>query len=277
MAHLVKQHGYSRRRAGMVVGLARSSAAYQPKGRAGDAELVEAVRAQAREHPTYGYRRVTAVLRREGATVNHKRVHRIWQAEGLQLPRRRPRKRRYGPKGEVIQKATHPNHVWSYDFVEDRTEKGGKLRILSILDEYTRECLSLRVDRSLSSTRVLECLEWLFLLRGAPAHIRSDNGPEFIATAVQDWLATRRCGTIYITPGSPWENPYIESFIGKLREECLNRYLFGNGREAQHIIEAWRQEYNALRPHSALGYLTPAEFAAQAAACPAPEPVSLSL
>ena len=161
------------------------------------------------------------------------------------------------------QKASYPNHVWSYDFAEDRTEKGGKLRILSIMDEFTRESLAIRVERSIKAIDVIDTLEWLFLVRGAPAHMRSDNGPEFVARAVQDWLNRRDCQTIYITPGSPWENPFIESFIGTLRRECLDRYLFTNGREAQKVIAAWQHEYNHFRPHSSLNYLTPAEFASQ--------------
>ena len=156
----------------------------------------------------------------------------------------------------------YPNHVWSYDFLEDRTEQDSKLRILAILDEFTRESLEIRVERSISSARVIDSLEWLGLIRGLPAHIRSDNGPEFVAQAVQNWLGEKGCQTIYIKPGSPWENPYIESFNGKLREECLNRHAFANGPEAQEIVSNYREEYNRYRPHSSLGYQTPAEFAA---------------
>jgi transposase InsO family protein len=195
--------------------------------------------------------------------VNHKRAQRIWKAEGLQLPRRRPRKRRFGPKGEVIHKAQYRNHVWSYDFLEDRTQNNRRLRFLAVIDEFTRECLALLVDRSITSEKVVCLLDWLFLAYGTPQHLRSDNGPEFVAHKVQDWLAERNCQTLYITPGSPWENPYIESFIGKFRKECLDRYLFFNLRETQTIIEDWRDEYNHYRPHSALGYMTPAAFAAQ--------------
>lgn len=202
-------------------------------------------------------------MRREGSEINEKRVHRLWKAEKLQVGRRKRQKRRYGPKGEVLKKAEHPNQVWSYDFVADRTEKGRCLRLLTVLDEYTRECLAIEVGHSLNSGDVIQVLEWLFLVRGHPEHLRSDNGPELIAHAVQKWLAQRGCKTIYITPGSPWENPYIESFNGKLRDECLNQYLFANLGEAREIVEDWRQEYNEYRPHSSLDYLTPAEFAAQ--------------
>jgi len=163
--------------------------------------------------------------------------------------------------GEIVNKAGYPNHVWSYDFVEDRTERGGKLRILAIIDEYTRECLAIRVAPSIPASAVIETLEWLFLMRGVPKYIRSDNGPEFVSRAVCQWLETSGCQTLFITPGSPWENGYIESFFDKLRDECLNREVFRNGREAQVIVENWRQEYNNYRPHSSLDYLTPAEFA----------------
>ncbi len=193
--------------------------------------------------------------------MNRKRVHRIWKAEGLSLPLRRPRRRRIGPAGEIVNKAKYPNHVWSYDFVEDRTERGGKLRILAIIDEYTRECLAIRIAPSIPASVVVGVLEWLFLTRGVPKYIRSDNGPEFVARAVCQWLGSCGCQTLFINPGSPWENGYIESFFDKLRDECLNREVFRNGREAQAIVENWRQEYNNYRPHSSLDYLTPAEFA----------------
>jgi transposase InsO family protein len=225
--------------------------------------LRQQVRQLAHQHPGYGYRRITVILRREGSSVNHKRVHRIWQAEGLQLPRRKPRKRRCGPKGEIIKKAQYRNHVWSYDFLEEHTVRGKRLRILAVIDEYTRECLALMVDRSITSDKVVDLLDWLLLIYGKPQYLRSDNGPELIARKVQDWLAEKNCQTIYISPGSPWENAYIESFIGKFRKECVDRYLFYTLRETRSIIEDWREEYNHYRPHSALGYLTPSAFAAQ--------------
>jgi len=166
-----------------------------------------------------------------------------------------------GPTGRIINKAEYPDHVWSYDFIEDRTERGGKLRILVIIDEYTRECLATRVEPSIPAPVVIEVLEWLFLTRGVPKYLRSDNGPEFISKAVRQWLKESGCQTLFIKPGSPWENGYIESFNDKLRDECLNREVFRNGGEAQAIVKNWRQEYNNYRPHSSLGYLTPAEFA----------------
>jgi len=269
VAYLVAEKEYSQRQACQLIGISRSSARYEKRQKEDEAELIRDIRELAKRHKTYGYRRIHILLRREGSKkVNKKRVHRIWKAEGLQLPRRKHKKRHFGPKGEVIHKAERPNHVWSYDFVEDRTEKGDKLRILTVIDEFTRECLALPVARSFTSVQVINLLEWLFLVRAVPEHIRSDNGPEFIAKAVQEWLAENQCQTIYIKPGSPWENPYNESFNGKLREECLDRYLFSNVREAQEILENWRDEYNYYRPHSSLAYLTPMEFAKRAAELP---------
>jgi len=226
-----------------------------------EAKLVRKIHKLAIRHSRYGYRRITVLLRREGWRINKKRVHRIWKPEGLGLPRRRPKRRKMGSTGGIVNKAEHPNHVWSYDFVEDRTERGGKLRILVIIDEYTRECLAIRVKPSIPASAVIEVLEWLFLTRGVPKYIRSDNGPEFIPKAICQWLKESGCQTLFIKPGSPWENGYIESFDDKLRDESLNREIFRNGKEAQTIVETWRQEYNNYRPHSSLGYLTPAEFA----------------
>jgi transposase InsO family protein len=242
----------------------RSTARYQPQKRPDEAETVTLIREYAHEQPMYGYRIITAMLKHDGYCINRKRVYRIWRQEGLQLPRRRIVKRRYGDSTGNLRRASHANEVWTYDFLEGRTERGGKLRMLTVLDEYTRECLAIYVARSISSRQVIQILEWLFLLRGAPDHLRSDNGPEFIAHALQQWLRDRHCSTIYITPGSPWENPFIESFNGTFRSECLDRWVFVSGHEAQVVVEQWRQEYNHRRPHSSLGYLSPAAFADQA-------------
>ena len=258
--YLVKQRRSSQRHACVVMGLPRSLVRYIARRRKDEAELIKKIHKLAIRHSRYGYRRITVLLQREGFRVNKKRVHRIWKSEGLGLPRRRPKRRRMGTTGGIVNKAGYPNHVWSYDFVEDRTERGGKLRILNIIDEYTRECLSIRVAPSIPGSGVVEVLEWLFLTRGVSKYLRSDNGPEFVAKAVRNWLAESGCQTLFITPGSPWENGYIESFNDKLRDECLNREIFRNGKEAQTIVEAWRQEYNNYRPHSSLDYLTPAEF-----------------
>jgi transposase InsO family protein len=172
-----------------------------------------------------------------------------------------------------------PSAVWTYDFLEARTERGGKLRMLSVLDEYTRECLTIQVERRMSSRHELNVLDGLFLLRGSPSHVRSDHGPEFIAYAIQTWPRDRPCQTLYITPGSPWENPFIERFNGTFRADCLDRWVFADGKEAWDVVEHWRLEYTHRRPHSSLGYLTPAEFARQVAAAQLPpaEPAPFSL
>ncbi|MEN8173978.1 MAG: IS3 family transposase [Chloroflexota bacterium] len=261
--HLIAKRDYSQRRACQLVGISRSSVRYQPVPKPEEISLRQQVRQLAYQHPGYGYRRIAVILRRGGSSVNHKRVQRIWQAEGLQLPRRKPRKRRCGPRGEVVHKAQYRNHVWSYDFLEEHTVRGKRLRILAVIDEFTRECLALLVDRSITSSEVVDLLDWLFLIYGKPEFLRSDNGPELVAHKVQDWLAEQGCQTIYISPGSPWENAYIESFIGKFRKECVDRYLFYTMKEARSIIEDWQNEYNQYRPHSALGYLPPSAFAAQ--------------
>lgn len=263
MAHLVRDGQCSQRRACGLLSVPRASLRYAPRARPEDEALQAHLRELALRHRRYGYRRATQLLHREGVTVNVKRVHRLWKDAGLGLHKKRPKRRRYGPKGEVAQRAQHPRHVWTYDFVEDRTARGGRLKILAVVDEYTRECLALHVDKRITAQGVVNVLEWLFLVNGRPEHIRSDNGPEFIAKAVQDWLARKGTNTLYIRPGSPWENAYIESFNDKFRDECLNMEIFKNGSEAREVIEAWRREYNELRPHSSLNYMTPSEFAAQ--------------
>ena len=239
--------------------------------------MTTTVRDYAQRYPQHGYRHITALMQRDGHAVNHKRIERLWRQEGLQLPRRKTVKRRYGEKAEVKRRAEYPNHVWSYDFTEDRTERGQKVRVLTVLDEFTRECLMTLVARSIPSNRVLDVLKWLFAMRGIPEHLRSDNGSEFIARIVQRWLKgsefianqvkawlkSNGCQTLYIEPGHPWENPFIERFIGTLKRECLDRYLFDTVAEAQYLVEQWREEYNRHRPHSSLDYLTPAEYARQ--------------
>jgi transposase InsO family protein len=246
------------------VGIQRSSARYSRRERSDEATTVALVREYVHAQPMYGYRIIAAMLKHDGYRINRKRVYRIWRQQGLQLPRRKTVKRRAGASSGKLRRASRPNEVWSYDFLEGRTEHGGKLRMLTVLDEYTRECLTIHVARSISSRQVIAVLEWLFLLHGAPDHLRSDNGPEFIAHALKQWLQDRHCDTLYITPGSPWENPFIESFNGTFRSECLDRWVFADGREAQIVTEQWRQEYNHRRPHSSLGYQTPAAFAQQA-------------
>lgn len=216
-----------------------------------------------RAHPRYGYRRITALLRREGRRINAKRVARVRRAEGLQVRKRQRRTRRLGPSQAQRLSATRRNQVWSWDFVMDQTESGGAFRILTLIDEHTRQCLATHAAWSIRAQDVLVVLEAAMRRHGTPEHIRSDNGPEFVAHAILDWLAARQIKTLYIKPGSPWENGHIESFHDKLRDECLNRDVFGTLAEARVIIDAWRHEYNECRPHSSLGYRTPAEVAAR--------------
>jgi putative transposase len=203
---------------------------------------------------------VTGLLRNEGWRVNHKRVERLWRREGLKVPKKQPKRGRlWLNDGSCIRRRPeYPNHVWAYDFICDRTADGRAFRALAIIDEYTRECLSLDVARSLRSGDVLDRLESLFVQRGTPQYIRSDNGPEFTAKAVRSWLAQLEVQPLFIEPGSPWENGYVESFNGKLRDELLNREIFYTLWEAKVLIERWHMHYNRLRPHSALGYRPPA-------------------
>ncbi len=219
------------------------------------------------EHPRYGYRRVRALLRRAGHEINGKRVQRVRRQAGLQVSRKQRKLRRLGLSTAERQRATHANHIWSWDFVEDQTENGTRFRVLTLIDEFTRECLVGHVDWSIRAVDVIRVVAAAMARYGAPAHLRSDNGPEFIAYAIQDWLKEKKVKTIYITPGSPWENAYIESFHDKLRDECLNREIFGSLWEARVVIEQWRLYYNAERPHSSLGYQTPAEFGGRAIGC----------
>ena len=200
------------------------------------------------------------MLKREGWRVNHKRVARIWRREGLKVPSKQPKRGRlWLNDGSCIRlRPEHRNHVWAYDFVFDRTHNGRALKLLTVVDEYTRESLAIEVDRRMTSRGVLRVLARLMLQHGLPRHIRSDNGPEFVATAVREWLAKLEVETLFIEPGSPWENGYIESFNGKLRDELLNGEIFTTLTEARVLIERWRNQYNRVRPHSSLGYRPPA-------------------
>jgi transposase InsO family protein len=213
----------------------------------------------------YGYRRITALLRREGWVVNHKRVERLWRREGLKVPKRQPKRGRlWLNDGSCVRhRPQWRNHVWSYDFVHARTRDGRAVRMLTILDEFSRECLAIDTARQLRSQDVLDRLTDLFTRRGSPRYIRSDNGSEFTAKAVRQWLGRLQVGTLYIEPGSPWENGYIESFNGKLRDELLNGEIFDTLLEAKVLIERWRVDYNTHRPHSALGYRPPAPEAVE--------------
>ena len=244
-----------------ALGLARSSYYRTSTAKAASRTMRQEITALSWKHPRYGYRRIAALLRREGRRINPKRVQRVRRLEGLQVKKRQRRTRRVGQSTAERQRATHRGDVWSWDFVEDQTTGGSRFRVLTLIDEHTRECLAVHVAWTIRAADVITVVEAAMARHGAPGHIRSDNGPEFIAYAVRDWLDKRRVKTLYIRPGSPWENGHIESFHDKLRDECLNRELFGSLLEARIVIEAWRIEYNGLRPHSALGYLTPDEFA----------------
>lgn len=230
--------------------------------------MVQEMLALVGQHPRYGYRRIWALLRKAGWKVNRKRVYRLWRQEGLKVPQKQHKKRRLGHSGNscVRRKAEHKDHVWAWDFVHDRTTDGRPLKWLSIVDEYTRECVALEVGRGMTAERVIDVLMDLFRIRGVPKHIRSDNGPEFIAQAIRRWLAKAGVETLYVEPGSPWENGYAESFHSRLRDELTDREEFTSLAEAKHLSDAWRLEYNHRRPHSSLGYRTPAEFAAGCAA-----------
>jgi transposase InsO family protein len=225
--------------------------------------LTEDIIKLATKYGRYGYKRITALLRVQGWLVNHKRVERIWRQEGLKVPQKhKKRGRLYLNDGSCIRlRACWPNHVWSYDFVADRLIDGTKIRTLTVVDEYTRECLALRTGYNLKSDHVMDVLTDLFITHGIPDHIRSDNGAEFTAKAIQAWLPRLGVKTLYITPGSPWENGYNESFNGRLRDELLNGEVFYTLKEAQVMIERWRHHYNHIRPHSALGYKPPAPLA----------------
>jgi putative transposase len=218
----------------------------------------------AERYGRYGYRRITALLRANGWRVNAKRAERLWRREGLKVPRRQPKRGRLWPNdGSCVRlRPERPNHVRAYDFVEDRTHDGRKFRMLVVVDEYSRECLAIAVARRLGSDDVLAVLAELFVERGRPEHIRSAKGPELTAKTLRDWLDRLGVGALFIAPGSPWENGYCEGFIGKLRDELLDRELFYTLREAEVLTAAWRHHYNTVRPHSALGYRPPAPGAA---------------
>jgi transposase InsO family protein len=217
----------------------------------------------ASQYGRYGYRRITAMLQAEGWKVNHKRVERLWRREGLKVPSKQPKRGRLclNDGSCIRRRPEHKDHVWAYDIVHDRTHDGRPLRMLTLVDEFTRECLAIDVARRLTSEDVLERLTDLFIRRGVPEHIRSDNGSEFTCKAVRSWLAKVGVKTLFIEPGSPWENGYVESFNGKLRDELLDREIFYTLLEAKVLIERWREHYNRVRPHSSLGYRPPAPVA----------------
>jgi putative transposase len=252
------QWGLSERRGCAVIGIGRSSVGYQPRA-SKDEDFLKKLRKLALKHPRYGYRRIWALLRREGEGINVKKVLRLWRRAGLALKRRPSRIRRKGHRVEGPLKATHPRHVVTYDFMFDRTSDGKVLKILTVVEEFTREALAIAVGYRMTATQVIWVLARAFKAQGWPEYLRSDNGPEFIAEALETWLKDRGVVTHHIDPASPWQNAYGESFNGKLRAECLDLEVFETDAEARRVLEAWRIQYNVSRPHSSLGYRTPAE------------------
>jgi putative transposase len=258
----------SERRACRVLDQPRASQRYEPQPRGDEGALVGRMLELVRERPRFGYRRITRLLRREGWRVSATRIYRLWRREGLKVPQKQRKRRRLGAStnGCHRRRASGKDHVWAWDFVFDRTTAGSTLKWLSIVDEYTRECLALKVDRSITSEDVIDTLAEQFAMRGVPRHIRSDNGPEFIAQAIQRWTKQLGIETLYVEPGSPWENGYAESFHSRLRDEFLSLEEFESLAVARRLTTAWRDDYNHHRPHSSLEYVTPAEYAARCAA-----------
>ncbi|MCJ2020530.1 IS3 family transposase [Methylobacterium sp. E-065] len=258
--HIMLTMNVSERCACRALGQHRSTQRKVPRGRDDEEALTADLVALAETYGRYGYRKISALLKAAGWFVNDKRVERIWRREGLKVPAKQPKRGRiWDNDGSCIRlRPEHRNHVWSYDFVEARTHDGRKFRMINVVDEFTHECLAIRVARKLKAIDVIDVLSDLFILRGVPGHIRSDNGPEFVAKAVQGWITGVGAKTAYITPGSPWENGYVESFNARLRDELLNGEIFYTLREAQVVIESWRRHYNTVRPHASLGYRPPA-------------------
>ena len=260
MEHVRGKLHISERRVCRVIDQPRSTQRHTSVIRNDEGRLRAEIVRLALKYGRYGYRRITALLQREGWQVNHKRVERIWREEGLRIPKRQPKRGRlWLNDGSCVRfRPTHRNHVWSYDFVADRTHDGRSLKMLTVIDEYSRECLAIMVERGLKSDDVLDCLTELFVRHGVPEYIRSDNGSEFTAKVVRRWLSHMGVQTLYIEPGSPWENGYNESFNGKFRDELLSGEIFYTLREAKILIEKWRFEYNTFRPHSSLNNRPPA-------------------
>lgn len=268
MQDLQQTFDVSERRACDVVDQPRSTQRYASEPRDDEAALAKRMLELVKERPRFGYRRIGRLLRGEGWQASDTRVYRLWRREGLKVPQKKRKRRRLGSSenGCCLLRAEQKDHVWAWDFVFDRTTSGSLLKWLSIVDEYTRECLALKVDRSITSEDVIDTLAELFAMRGVPQHIRSDNGPEFIAIQLRAWLDRVGVETLYIEPGSPWENGYAESFHSRLRDEFLAMEEFETLTAARRLTQSWRDDYNHLRPHSSLGYVTPADFAARCAA-----------
>ena len=256
---LACERGLSKRRACGLLGIARSTLDYELRLPAKDAPVITAMRMLSSQYPRYGYRRIHIFLRRQGFELGWSRALRLWRQAALLLPKKRPR-RRIAASRPRIHTPFKANAVWAYDFVFDTTADGRQIKCLTVIDEYTRECLAIDVAGSIRSRRVVEVLSRLVSTHGAPLFVRSDNGPEFVSRAILEWIAATGIATAHIDPGKPWQNGSDESFNGKLRDECLSLEWFRSRREAAVLIEAWRRHYNAVRPHSSLSYLTPHEF-----------------
>jgi putative transposase len=256
------ERGLSERRACGLLGIARATLRYELRLPAKDAPVIADMRSLAAQYPRYGYRRIRIFLRRLGHQIGWQRMYRLWSQAGLTLPRRRPRRRIASGRPRPLPPA-HANFIWAYDFVFDATAGGQQIKCLTVVDEFTRECLAIDVAGAIRSKRVIEVLAKLVSARGAPLFLRSDNGPEFVSRAILEWITSSGIGTAHIDPGKPWQNGTDESFNGKLRDECLSIEWFRSREEARVVIETWRHHYNTVRPHSSLRYLTPLEFTHQ--------------
>lgn len=262
VTYLQETFEVSERRACKVLDQNRQTQRYEPKRPDIDRPIIDRINALSEQHPRYGYRRIAALLRREGYQINIKRVHRLWKKEGLQKTSSKSWRKSSGSTENAchLNPAQHPNDVWSYDFLFDQTSNGSTLKVLVVIDEFTRRCLSLKVERKLNHQDVIAELGYLFEQYGVPSRIRSDNGSEFTAENVQRYFEENNLKSLHIAPGAPWQNGYVESFNNKFRDELLNRELFYSLKEAKYLIEQFRLEYNNVRPHSSLNYLTPTEF-----------------
>ena len=265
MEHLLEQWRYTERNACRLIKQPRSTQRYEARIDYEERRIRKRLHELAKKHPGSGYRRMTKLLRREGMKINKKRVQRLWREEGLRNPLRKQRKRARGHSGNscAMKKAEYKNHVWCWDFTMDETAEGRRLKWFSVMDEFTRECLALEVERRMTARDVVAILTWLEAQHGAPGAIRSDNGPEFIARVVGKWLAARKVGSLYIAPGSPWENGYSESFNSRMKAEFADREIFGSLLEAKVLGAEYQRYWNQERLHSGIGYKTPAEFSAE--------------
>jgi putative transposase len=274
VTRLEDAHGASERRACTVAQQHRSTQRYRPKIKSDEERLIKDMHRLVQENPRRGCRHITTLLQQEGWRINYKRVHRLWKLEGFKVPRKRRKKRAIGNASNACdkRKATAKNDVWTWDFIHDRTVDGRQLKHLDILDEYTRECLCLEVERSFKADDVLELLSQVMGKHGVPKHIRSDNGSEFIAKKMKTWLEKVGVETLYIEPGAPWQNGYVESFNSRLRDEFLETNYFYTLAEAKELCRAWKEKYNTKRPQKSLGKISPSDFAAL---CSAPGSASL--